>query len=183
MMKLLISILFLFSTLTLPAQQKARFQSMNAAGAVYGKNGTKLQVQSVNGARFGTWFTGVGVGIDWYYFRSVPLFLSVRKDFNPKPSTPFIYLDLGANLYWDDKYEEFKLPDGSPMFSHYAGTYFDAGIGYSGSEGGRLAAFIMLGFSRKVTREKERNFMCTPDDYIMTDYRFGRLCLKAGLSF
>jgi len=182
-MKYLYTILFLLFALLIQAQNPVHFQTINAAGVVHGKNGTELLVQSVNGARFGTWFTGLGVGIDWYYFRSVPLFLSVRKDFLQKSSTPFAYLDLGANFFWDDAYDDYKLPDGSPMFHHYPGFYYDAGFGYSGSDGGRLAAFFTIGFCQKNIKEKERSFWGSPDDFIITRYMLRRLSLKAGLSF
>ena len=66
------------------AQKKEwKFGSQNYAGITEGESGTGLQLQTINGFRYKTWFTGVGTGIDYYFQRSIPLFLSVSKFLAP----------------------------------------------------------------------------------------------------
>src|SRR5690242_4135427 len=76
------------------------FRSINLVGMNEGQGQTAFQLQTINGAEYKGWFAGVGVGLDYYNIRSVPLFFDLRKDIQNKKSTPFVYADAGVNYVW-----------------------------------------------------------------------------------
>ena len=59
------------------AQHSWKFRSDNYAGIATGEMGSYGLFQTINGLYKGPWFLGLGTGLDYYRFRSVPLFLSV----------------------------------------------------------------------------------------------------------
>ena len=72
-----------------------RFGSIIHAGYHQGSSGAYLGLQAINGVHFRSWYAGVGTGIDYYYLRSVPVFIDVRKALGKKSATPYTYFDLG----------------------------------------------------------------------------------------
>lgn len=83
-MKLFFITAFAFISICTSAQKKTNFSSQNYVGLLEGEHGSSLQLQTINGARFSSWFVGLGAGIDWYYRRSIPIFTSVNKEFLKK---------------------------------------------------------------------------------------------------
>ncbi|MFI5151955.1 MAG: hypothetical protein ACHQET_01395 [Chitinophagales bacterium] len=57
------------------------FHSYNQIGLLEAETGSAFQIQSVNGMQYKSWFGGIGVGLDYYRFRSIPFFLDLRKSF------------------------------------------------------------------------------------------------------
>src|SRR5689334_343997 len=84
------------------AQQKIKFHSQNYIGALGGDLDASFQFNTVNGLQRGLYFGGIGTGLDWYYIRTVPLFLSVSRYFTAKRNAPFLALDGGTNFVWDN---------------------------------------------------------------------------------
>src|SRR5215467_547922 len=77
---------------TNPKPQHAfQFRSINQVGLLEGTDGGAFQIQTINGVQFRTWFLGIGVGIDNYRLRSVPLFVDLRKEFKVGTNYFFIY--------------------------------------------------------------------------------------------
>src|SRR5689334_8657847 len=81
-------------------KDKFRFSSQNYAGILEGESGTSLQVQTINGLRYKTWFAGVGTGLDYYYQRTIPLFLSVSKFLSSTKVPLYFNGDAGINFIW-----------------------------------------------------------------------------------
>ena len=79
----------MFSLMSSAAQKKAIFSSQNYVGLLEGEQKSKLQLQTMNGIKYRTWFIGLGTGIDWYYLRSIPIFLSLNRDFLQKKNRNF----------------------------------------------------------------------------------------------
>lgn len=180
--------------LLLPAQQPAAkntgcgcsFSSINQVGLTEGKAGTSFLVQSINGLRYRTWFAGVGVGLDHYRYRTVPLFFDVRKDlFGKKHNTPFIYADIGTNFAWlsDKQQENFW---GTNEYSN--GLYYDAGLGYKLNVGKGRGLLFSGGFSLKKFREtRHYSVVCItapcPESYERFDFTLRRVSVKAAIQF
>ncbi len=78
---------------------KIRFHSINQFGIIAGASDANLQLQTINGIEKATWFVGIGTGIDYYYSRSIPLFLDIRKNVFSTQKTPFIMLTVGTILH------------------------------------------------------------------------------------
>ncbi|HYC27870.1 MAG TPA: hypothetical protein VEB42_03625 [Chitinophagaceae bacterium] len=158
------------------------FSSINQVGLLEGSGGHFAQLQTINGFRYRTWFTGLGIGLDYYHYRSVPLFIDVRKDLFNKPNTPFFYGDAGIHIPWVlDKQKPWA---GRADYNN--GFYYDAGLGYSFNLGKSRALLFSGGVSLKKIRETRIydvvciTFPC-PMQTERYDFSFKRFSLKAGL--
>src|SRR3977135_1033301 len=81
-------------------QQKLSFRSLNFVGLLEGETGSAFQLQTINGLQRNGWFAGIGTGLDYYRYRSIPLFFSVSKKIGNKKSGFFISMDEGLNYAW-----------------------------------------------------------------------------------
>jgi hypothetical protein len=158
------------------------FSSINQAGVMEGSAGSSFHVQTINGIRYKSWFTGLGVGLDHYRYRTIPVFFDVRKDLLNKVNTPFLFGDVGVHVPWlDDKNKTWW---GDSEFNR--GLYYDAGVGYKLNIGKSRALLFSGGFSLKKMRETRFiPVMCItapcPDQREYYDFSLKRFSLKAGL--
>jgi len=184
-MKKLIILLLLGGSLLGNAQQasnKLRFRSTNQVGFQSGQAGTEFQVQTINSIQYKTFSTGLGVGLDYYKERSIPVFLDVRKNVFAKQQTPFVYADGGYHFTWlKDKPEDWIRTDVK------GGLYYDLGIGYSFPTSKTGAILVSLGYSVKNISEKVnhniwRSSWPLPEDFHQLDYTLRRYSFKMGLT-
>lgn len=191
MRKIIISIAMIFMLCYVATAQKADYSGQFNVGGLYGSNGTKLQLQTIHGVKYGNFFAGVGLSIDEYYQNSLPLFLHASKGLLRQRSRPFIYANLGANLVDTREkvtdYEKKQLKNG---------IYYEAGIGYRVGLNSRLACNISLGYSYKDYYEDRytKYYYYLTNSVIPTDqqnwdnefknkYTLERLSMKIGLEF
>jgi hypothetical protein len=182
-MKKLITVIALFAMMQGMAQEKGKnkvvFHSINQAGLLEGEGGHAFQIQTVNGIKIKSFFTGIGIGIDEYHTRSIPLFLDIRKDLKQTGKTPFIYADAGTHFIW---------PKGKDEWVHYenAGLFYDFGIGYK-IPVKTNAVLLSAGYSFKSVSSKENRYYYWwnyyPEDYIYYDYKLRRVSIKVGFAF
>jgi len=97
MKKHFLGFIFFAASCSLHAQNKVAFSTQNYVGLLIGGSDNSPQLQTINGIRFNKWFTGIGTGIDWYYQRSVPVFLSLERGFRVTPKKN-IYFSSGAGI-------------------------------------------------------------------------------------
>ena len=76
---------------------KLKFTSMNSVGLMMGQSNPQLTVQTVNGVQYKQWFLGAGAGLDYYFNRTMPLFIELRKTIIPRKHL-YLYADGGINL-------------------------------------------------------------------------------------
>jgi hypothetical protein len=165
------------------------FRSINLVGMTEGDEGTAFQLQTINGAQYKGWFAGLGVGLDYYGTRSVPLFLDLRKDILNRKNTPFVYANAGVNYVWQTTSEK-NIYSKSSFDSK---LYYDFGIGYKAGIGRNNALLLSLGYSEKDILEKMSSYVWpvaiytsavyvkpTEDRY---SYTLRRLSLKFGWEF
>jgi len=187
-MKLFLIIAFTFISAATLAQHKATFSSQNYVGLLEGEQGSKFQLQTINGIKYKTWFTGLGTGIDWYYRRSIPAFLSLNKDFLIKGNRNFfIATDVGANFPWLVDKNSYAIDKAIP------GLYWGAGLGYKVGIGKLNDAILLqLGYSYKHVAEKTKPVyyyampLIVESQQDMTnrfDYYLRRLSIKIGWNF
>ena len=182
---------------TVAAQQKTvskswGFRSINSIGLLEAENGSSFQLQTVNGARYKSWFAGVGVGLDYYRYRSIPLLLDLRKEFGKSANKVFVYTDLGMNFSWvtDKQKQNYYFPD-----DHFSnGLYSDLGVGYKLTLGKNNGFLISLGYSYKKITETYQGYIDYPyPTYIgnfvavtqqqKINYSLNRLSIKFGWQF
>jgi hypothetical protein len=161
------------------------FSSINQLGILGGSWGVGPLLQSVNGIRYKTWFTGIGVGIDVYKRGTIPVFLDVRKNIFNAPATPFIYADAGIHL--PDKRIVAESQWSESEYSN--GFYSDVGIGYIIGKNRKSGGFLAsVGYSYKnITRVLLYKGPCgvAGCNWGVNDYRsyLHRISLKVGWQF
>lgn len=171
------------------AQEKTcnlKFHSVNSLSFLNGENEVSAGLQSVNGLQKGNWFAGVGVGLDYYIHRSVPLFVDIRYEFGKKNNKFFAYVDGGVNFAWVEGQVYngpiiFDGPVTNPSEFH-DGFYTDAGLGYLINVKKAGGLVLSLGHSHKTMREDVtytdwRTQQPTTDIY---RYKFNRIVVKLG---
>ena len=166
--------------------RKLTFTSINQFGIAWGGTDDALQLQTINGVAYKTYSAGLGIGLDYYWERTVPLFIDLRKNILPREKTPFFYVDGGVSLPWVKEEKENTWYKSS----YSTGSYFDIGIGYKRPIIKNLFANISFGYTQKIQREERDNQMIIFDfaPYGQNhnehyDYTLRRFSLKAGLSF
>lgn len=169
------------------AQDKVRFRSELGAGLLLGANNyTSTDMSLVNGLKYKTWFSGIGISIDAYGIKhSYPLYLDVQKDLSNKRKTFFIFIDGGVNFplknpaikksYWVANYEV------------RPGAYYQAGAGYKFPLK-KSDVDLSIGYSVKEHKEsyyQECDF-CTPGQLGQKEayqYIYRRIMLKLSYCF
>src|SRR5687768_17116750 len=125
-MKIVAIIITFIISQSLAGQSKFKFQSQNYIGVVGGEKDASIQLHTINGLQRGTWFGGVGTGLDYYFHRSVPLFLSLSKYVTSKANSLYFSLDGGTSFVWDkstgSKYNWYR-DDGNFTPSLYYGAH------------------------------------------------------------
>jgi hypothetical protein len=191
-MKKILFIAFIFSCCIANAQHKEKkkksgcgcsFNSILQVGMLEGSAGSSWQVQSINGVRFGKLSAGIGIGLDKYRFRTLPVFFDLRTDLSKKPNTAFVYGDIGVNVPW-----VIKPNDGFWGTKKYdRGIYYDAGAGYKLFVGKGRGLIFSAGYSMKKIRETQYMFTicdfgpCPALEGERFDFTLKRFSLKAGL--
>src|ERR1700761_4983289 len=102
MRKYLLMIAFAICVGVCSGQSSWKFRSDNYGGVTSGELGGAAHFETVNGIYKRPWFFGVGAGLDYYRFRSVPLFVSVKRDLFELGggSALSAYVDGGVNVPW-----------------------------------------------------------------------------------
>ncbi len=166
------------------AQKPFTFSSQNYLGLLEGEDGSALNLQTINGIKYKSWFTGIGTGLDYYRFRSIPLFLSVNKDFQLKSVLFYLNADGGLSIPW---VKDFNNGWNNPDFK--MGLYAATGIGYKiHINQQKQAVLLNAGYSfKRLTAETEVIFPCfnppCPVDIEKTKYNLNRVLVKAGFEF
>ena len=186
MKEIIVSLLFsVFLNINCYAQDKFIFHSQNFAGLLEGQAGSAFQLQTINGVQKNGWFSGIGTGLDYYRFRSIPLFLNISK-FLFSGQKFFVSGNGGVNFPWLKS----EASGWNIISVNYpASFFFEPGIGYKiGKSKSGNGVMINAGYSYKHIRENYQvtnpctNSPC-PELYEIYDYRLRRVSLKIGYMF
>jgi hypothetical protein len=170
----------------------SQFHSINNIGFLEGQTGSAFQLQTINGVQYKSWFGGVGLGLDYYRFRTVPLFFDLRKEFGKSTNKLFLYSDLGVNFSWvtDKEKTNYVVDD---KFGN--GLFAEAGLGYKAGIGKNHGLLISVGYSYKKLRETYNSLQyyypginrINPEQIInnqnQINYGLSRLSIKMGWQF
>ncbi len=160
---------------------KPEFQSLVQLGFLEGNAGNAFQLQAINGFDLKCFSAGIGVGLDYYGVRSVPLFFDIRKNILRKPQTPFFYLDAGMHFPWNNQGNEWQVVRSK------SGLFYEAGVGYNIPVQSH-AIILSAGYSYKAFKEEiETPVWCfvgdCANDVQKLSYQLRRISIKAGFRF
>ena len=161
--------------------------SINSLALVNGSNGVSAALQTVNGFTMGNWFAGIGLGLDYYQYRTVPFFADLRYECGQKRNKLFLYADAGINFSWtqDDLKISPSVWNGNRSNNYNNGFYSDAGIGLTADFKNGNALILSLGISRKTLEEKitYNDWRIGKPQTDVNTYRLNRVILKSGFMF
>ncbi|MBS1935121.1 MAG: hypothetical protein JST96_14055, partial [Bacteroidetes bacterium] len=155
-----------------------------------GQAGSAFQLQTINGIKYKSWFGGIGVGLDFYRIRSIPLFADVRKEFGKTADKLFVFADAGINFAWrtDKETKQFNTNDKLKN-----GFYSEAGAGYKFRLSKTNNLLFSVAYSYKTNTETGRNNFVVPNPWYFTgallpdeekiSYHLNRVVIKAGFEF
>ena len=188
--RILLFLIFISATFLVMAQQKKakyNFHSVNNLALVNGNSAVSTALQSVNGIQHGPWFAGLGVGIDYYRYRTVPLFADLRYSFGKKKNKFFAYADAGMNFTWvqDHFIDNPTIWNNQTSNRFKNGIYTDIGFGYSAGAKNGNAFVLSLGHSHKSMEETETYQDWRTREWLLkhNSYDFNRIMLKIGWQF
>jgi hypothetical protein len=170
--------------------KSAHFHSINNMGLMEGQTGSAFQLQTVNGIQYKSWFGGIGLGLDYYRFRTIPLFADIRKEFGKAGNKFFVFADAGISFYWqkDKDVKQFPIDD---KFEN--GFFGETGVGYKFKLNSKVAFLFSGSYSCKKLTETGNTYYYIPF-YTTVDptypnpaekinYHLNRLLLNVGIEF
>lgn len=165
-------------------EEKIKFNSIISGGIATGEIGTFPVLQTVNGVQYKKWFAGIGAGYDAYYYKTIPLFLDVKRFIN-KQNNIFVYGDAGYNIPWKNKPKEISSYS---SFKFSGAFYGDIGVGYKTKFIRKTFILFTAGYSYKRLYNKvEVVNPCLvgpcPENIYDYTYDFRRIVFKAGIMF
>ena len=186
MSKAIIVLSFLLLWLNgLTAQQHSgiKFHSLNQLGLLQGESKSAFHLQSINGLQYKDWFAGIGVGLDYYRFKSIPLFIDLRKYMGKGKNQFFLYADGGIHFVWEKEEKNFGNPT-----KYKQGFYSNAGLGYKAGLKNGMAVVLNAGYAYKRVNQTQEQTICpfigpcyvTVDKY---NYDLNRLIIQIGWMF
>lgn len=156
-------------------QRPLQFHSTEWLGLSTGQAGGAIILKTVNGVAWRSWFAGLGASVDYYRFRSVPLFVSVSRDIAlGRKDGLYLYAEGGTNAPW---YTRPGTGENNAIISStfHGGAYWGGGIGYLWKLGNqtRQAIVISAGYAEKKLSENQVTAStCAPLDCNMARYEY-----------
>lgn len=172
------------------AQQKSlpgpwQFHSIVNIGLLEGQTGSSFQLQTISGTQYKSWFGGIGLGLDFYRYRTIPLFIDIRREFGKSSNKLIVYADMGVNFSWLTDNEKMNYVTNDKFNS---GFYADMGLGYKIGLGRNNNLLLSVGYTFKKLKETYD----APDYYYPPDfqqqeqqinYNMNMLSMKIGWEF
>ena len=165
-----------------------KFYSINSVTLINGSNATSAALQSVNGFKKGPLFAGLGLGLDYYLYRTIPVFADVRYEFGKNRNKFFAYTDAGINAsrVRENNYNGILIPEIYMVINQYHdGFYMDAGMGYKVKIKKQNSLVLAIGHSQKTLKQTSSYFDGMSNSRVIDvyHYKLNRIVLKAGWEF
>jgi len=187
----LLTLLLLVYSLTNAQKKTVRYNNITTIGWLNGSSQNAFTIQTINGVKINTWQLGLGVGLDNYGTKSIPIFIDARKTFGNKKWQPLVYADAGVNytLRWGN----FAVKDFNNQYYYDLNNTFygELGVGLSKKISKKTSLNITASFSYKhlsYTEKDNNSFIFTGNSVTYTeayqfDYYYKRLALRVGFQF
>ncbi len=186
-----LSIISLLLILSSAIQAQVKYSGNVEGGLVNGNFSTSSYVQTKHGIEYKHWVVGVGAGMDYYRYRTVPLYVELQRSFGKNSVRPFAVIAAGVNATWpteEQKQETNGWLQRSPaVFSN--GFYSRLGGGVLLTTNSKVKISITAAYSYKTLSRtySESNWDMWPQPVNIVEktieYRMNRLSIGLGVSF
>lgn len=169
------------------AQHKLPYRGSVSLGMLMGESSSALQVQTVHGVQYKNWQAGLGIAVDDYRYRTVPLFLQIKRLLPLNTNSLFFYAGGGPNFLWITSQQKQDLLITNQTKFH-PGWYGDFGAGYQlALNRNKNALSFSAGYSLKTLRTVTQDYSPIAYDAppVFSDRRYtlGRIVVKVGITF
>lgn len=160
------------------------FHSYNSVQLLNGGSTVSASVHSVNGWQKGKLFAGVGAGFDYYYHRSVPLFLEARYNLLGTQRKLQLYANGGIHIPYGNKNTKETWKAGDFKTGRLLATGIDYFIPIK-----KDALIVGVAYSQKTIIQMVDNNIWNPilnrieNEPIKEAYEFNRVWIKLGWVF
>lgn len=189
---LMLVLVIAISTCSMQAQDNAlnksgwmdHFHSFNTVHILNGSTTTSFAINTVNGFQFGKLFSGLGVGFDYYFHTSVPLFIEVRLDLAKRKGKLQLFGNAGLNFPFSSPNKKFEYKTGP----YKTGSLFAGGLDYL-IPVKKEAVIIGAAFSSKQVIQMVDNNIWNPvlnrveNIPIKDKYSLNRIAIRIGWMF
>lgn len=171
---------------SLRAQRKITFASQNYIGVLAGTGLAKPELQTINGITKKKWFAGIGLGANWYYQRTMPVFGYCEWGL-PIKKTKNIFLSAGAGPNFPWERGRGLLMDADVQYK--TGFYWQTGLGYKidiGKKGDALllhAGLMNKNFREIITSTYPCVFGPCPNSPDIYKYNLHAMAIRIGYGF
>lgn len=161
-----------------------RFHSFNTVQLLNGSSRTSAALTTVNGLQFNRFFTGIGVGYDYYFHTSVPLFGELRYNLLERKGRLQLFGNGGVNFVTSLSTNKAENNIGE----YKAGATYGGGIDYLVMSK-RQAFIIGASFSNKQYYQLVDYYVYNPvenmiENYPRKDhYSLNRIAIRIGWMF
>jgi hypothetical protein len=153
-------IMILFATMA----HAQKYSGSVEAGVTNGNYETDAFVNTSHGFMLKGWFIGLGTGVDYYRFRTVPVFAEMRKEFSDKNIRPLIQVAAGLNVEWltqEQRDHRFSWWQTTPS-TFKNGVYLKAGTGVLFNAHKQIRFATTISWSYKSITEKYSDRLWDP---------------------
>ena len=160
------------------------FHSFNTIQVLNGNTTTSLAVTTVNGFQFNRLFAGAGVGFDYYFHTTVPVFLEARFDLVKDKGKLQLFANGGLNFAFSAQNDRFEHRFGD----YKTGSMYGAGLDYLAPVG-KDAFIIGVAFNNKRVIHFSDNNIWNPvlnrveNVPLKEEYSFNRIAIRIGWMF
>jgi len=165
-------------------KKPSSFHSYNSVQLLNGNTTTTISLHSVNGMQWDKFFAGIGVGFDYYYHTTLPLFAEVRYDVVGITRKLQAFVNGGVHFPFSTLNRKFEYKTGD----YKTGKLIAAGLDYY-IPVKKDAVIFGVAYSRKQVIQMADNNVWNPvtnsiqNIPVKDDYRLNRIWIKLGWVF
>ena len=160
-----------------------KFNSLNSVGLLNGETASTFTMQTINGISYRELFTGIGVAIDNYGYRTIPVFLDIRKIFGKRSIQPMLFADLGIGYHVKTEQLPEKWWNGMRDFTIKNSFCGEWGLGLE-KKNGTSSFYVTASYSLKKYAFTQNDYWdIGPQGTTLNrfDYSYNRVVLRMGV--
>lgn len=164
-----------------------RYFNITQAGLLQGQNQHTYSIQTINGVTYKKYNAGIGIALDNYGLKSLPVFADLRYSLvTKKKSTWQVYADAGLNIPLHNDGLPAKKPNGTPWNTMHNSFYGEAGFSYSIALVRRFSLIAGAGYNYKTFKYTETVYtgdISFPERNTDYTYHYSKFVIRLGFGF